>query len=140
MTAREAFARLAYEDAGLNALGFTEERVWQSNAIDSPYPNTPFIVVSVDLEEQIFGTTGPVTMSYWVHVPRAVVRDYGIIDLAIAQLKDLMRNLEPKVGSDGWILTGGKWVDTSRDLTDPTFNTLVRYVTFRCAAHNIVTP
>jgi hypothetical protein len=140
MTARHAFARLAYEDVSLNELGFTESRVWQANALDSPPQNEPFIVVSIDLQEHIFGNVGPVTMSYWVHVPKSKMRDYGIIDLAIDQLKMNMRAVTHLVGDDGWALSGGRWLDTSRDLTDPVFNTLVRYVTFRCATHSVVTP
>lgn len=140
MTAREAYARLAYEDAELNMLGFTQERVWQPNALDTPEPDAPFIVINVDFEEKMFGRTGVETISYWIHLPRSRYRDYSIIDLAIEQLKMNMENVVHLVGTDGWSLTGGTWQDTSRDLTDPSFNTIVKYVTFRCSSRSLVTP
>lgn len=142
MTARAAYARLVYEDAQMQGLGYIQDRIWQSNALDTPtkHPENPFIVVSVDQEEKIFGTTGAETMSYWVHMPRTKMRDYGIIDLAIEQIKSLMANVAHLVGDDGWSLTSASWVDTSRDLTDDTFNTLVKFVTFRTATRSVVTP
>lgn len=140
MTAREAYARLVYEDAGMQGLGFTEGRVWSSNALDTPDRDGPFIVVNIDAQEKVFGTTGRDTVSYWVHVPREISRDYNIIDLAIEQLKMLMTTVAHLTGSDGWSLTCGTWIDTSRDLTDEAFNTIVKFVTFGAATRSLVTP
>lgn len=140
MTAREAYARLVYENLEMVELGFTQARVWASNALDTPDRNGPFIVINVDSQERAFGTTGRDTVSYWVHVPRELGRDYALIDLAIEQLKALMDNVMHLAGSDGWSLTCGSWLDTSRDLTDEAFNTIVKYVTFNAATRSLVTP
>lgn len=141
MTARHSLARLVYEDSAMLALGFTEARVWQANALDTPDRSGPFIVISVDQTIRAFGTTGQDTVSYWVHVPKERMRDYGqIIDLAIARLKDAMNEVVHLVGEDGWSLTSGSWVDTSRDLVDEAFNTIVKFVTFQTASRSLVTP
>lgn len=140
MTAREALARLVYEDAAMQGLGFTEARVWASGALDTPDREGPFIVINVDLQEKVFGTTSRDTVSYWVHLPKEKGRDYNLIDLAIEQLKSLMANVVHLAGSDGWSLTAGTWVDTSRDLSDDAFHTLVKYVTFTVATRSLVTP
>jgi hypothetical protein len=140
MTAREAYARLVYEDSAMQGLGFTQARVWASNALDTPDRSGPFIVINVDQQEKIFGMTGPTTVSYWVHVPREISRDYNLIDLAIEQIKALMENVTHLTGSDGWSLAAGTWIDTSRDLTDDAFSTIVKYVTFRTATRSLVTP
>lgn len=140
MTAREAYAKLIYQDPEMQGLGFIQSRVWASNALDSPPRDAPFIVINVDGKEKSFENTGIETVSYWVHIPLEMGRDYSIIDLAIEQIKELMLNVVHLTGTDGWSLTGGTWVDTSRDLLDEAFNTLVKYVTFRTATHSIVTP
>jgi hypothetical protein len=139
MTAREAYARLVYEDAAMQELGFTEARIWASNTLDTPDRDGPFIVINVDLQEKAFGTVGRDTVSYWVHLPKEKGRNYNIIDLAIEQIKTLMENVVHLAGTDGWSLTAGTWVDTSRDLTDDAFNTLVKYVTFTTATRSLVT-
>lgn len=140
MTAREAYARLVYGNSEMQALGFTEARVWASNALDTPDREGPFIVINVDLTEKVFGTTGVETMSYWVHIPKEKGRDYSLIDLAIEQIKALMAEVVHLAGADGWSLTSGTWVDTSRDLVDDGYNTIVKYVTFRTATRSLVTP
>lgn len=140
MTAREAYARLIYEDAAMQGLGFVEDRVWASNALDTPDRTGPFIVINIDLQEKVFGTTGRDTVSFWVHVPRELGRDYSLIDLALEQIKALMHNVVHFAGSDGWSLTAGTWVDTSRDLTDDAFHTIVKYATFTTATRSLVTP
>lgn len=140
MTARESYARLVYEDPVMQGLGFIQDRVWASNALDTPPRDSPFIVINVDLTEKIFSTVGRDTVSYWVHIPQDMGRDYSVIDLAIEQIKMLMANVVHLAGTDGWSLTGGTWIDTSRDLTDDAFKTLVRYVTFTTATRSLVTP
>lgn len=140
MTAREAYARLVYDNAEMQGLGFIQDRVWASNALDTPPRENPFIVINVDLTERVFGVTGAETVSYWVHMPKELGRDYSVIDLAIEQIKALMAEVVHLAGSDGWSLTSGMWIDTSRDLTDDAFNTLVKYVTFRTATRSLVTP
>lgn len=140
MTARHALARLVYESSEMQGLGFLEDRVWASNALDTPDRDGPFIVINVDQSEHTFGITGVDTVSYWVHMPRELARDYSTIDLAIEQLIMLMADVVHLAGTDGWSLTSGTWVDTSRDLTDDAFNTIVKFVTFRVAARSLVTP
>jgi hypothetical protein len=140
MTARHSLARLVYEDAAMLGLGFTESRVWQSSAIDTPDRSGPFVVINVDATAKAFGITGQDTVSYWVHVPRERVRDYGLIDIAIARLKELMEEVVHLAGEDGWSLTAASWVDASRDFTDEAFNTIVKTVTFQVASRSLVTP
>lgn len=140
MTAREAYARLVYDDAEMQSLGFIQARVWASNSIDTPPPDYPFIVINVDLQEKMFGIVGRDTVSYWVHVPKGISRDYSLIDMAIEQIKALMTDVVHLAGSDGWSLTSATWIDTSRDLTDDAFNTIVKFVTFQAATRSLVTP
>jgi hypothetical protein len=140
MTAREAYARLVYEDATMQSLGFVQDRVWASNALDTPPRTHPFIVINSDGDEKVFGTTGRDTVSYWVHVPKEMSGDYNLIDLAIEQIKMLMEEVVHLVGNDGWSLTSATWIDTSRDLTDDAFNTIVKFVTFQAATRSLVTP
>jgi hypothetical protein len=140
MTAREAYARLVYDDPEMQGLGFVQDRVWAANAADTPERSGPFIVINVDDTAKVFGTTGRDTVSYWVHIPREMGADYSLIDMAIEQIKSLMVNAVHLVGSDGWSLTGGTWIDTSRDLVDDAFNTLTKFVTFTAATRSLVTP
>lgn len=140
MTAREAYARLVYDDPDMQSMGWIQDRVWQANALDTPGPDAPFVVINIDLDEKVFGTTGVETVSYWFHIPRTRVRDYAPIDLAIEKLKSNMAEVAHLAGSDGWSLTSGTWMDTSRDLTDPSFNTITKYVTFRTATRSLITP
>lgn len=140
MTAREAYARLVYEDATMQGLGFVQTRVWAANALDTPDRTAPFIVINSDGDTKVFGMTGRDTVSYWVHMPRELGRDYNIIDLAIEQIKMLMENVMHLAGTDGWSLTAGDWVDTSRDLVDEALNTLVKFVTFNAATRSLITP
>lgn len=140
MTAREAYARLVYEDATMQGLGFTQARVWAANALDTPDRDGPFIVVSSEGDQKVFGLTGRDTVSYWVHLPRELGRDYQIIDLAIEQIKMLMDNVAHLVGTDGWSLTAASWIDTSRDLTDEGLSTLTKFVTFNAATRSLITP
>lgn len=140
MTARHALARLVYEDSVMQGLGFIQERVWASNALDTPARDHPFIVINIDLQEKAFGTTSRDTISYWVHIPKEISQDYNIIDLAIEQIKMLMENVTHLTGTDGWSLTAGTWIDTSRDLTDEILNTIVRFATFGVASRSLVTP
>lgn len=140
MTARHAYARLVYEDATMQGLGFTQARVWASNAVTDPDRSGPFIVINSEGDEKVFGSTGRDTVSYWVHIPIEKGRNYDIIDLAIEQIKMLMADVMHLVGDDGWSLTAGTWVDTSRDLVDDAFKTFTKYVTFRAATRSLVTP
>lgn len=140
MTAREAYARLVYEDVQMQNLGFVAARVWASNALDTPPRDFPFIVINSLGQTKAFGTTGAETVSYWIHIPKGMGRDYGLIDLAIEQIKTLMEGVQHLTGSDGWSLTGASWVDTSQDLTDDALDTLTKFVTFRTATRSLVTP
>jgi hypothetical protein len=139
MTARHAYARIAYEDEVMQGLGFIEGRVYAANAVDSPNED-PFLVIKSGGFEKAFGTTGSETVTYWVHLPRSKSRNYWIIDEAIDRLKVLLTEVEHLSGEDGWVLSSASWIDTSRDLTDEAFNTITKYVTFRAATRNMVTP
>lgn len=140
MTARHSYARLVYEDAVMQGLGFPQARVWASNAVDTPPRDGPFIVINVDLTEKVFGSTSRDTVSYWVHLPKEIARDYSLIDLALGQIRMLMENVMHLTGDDGWSLTSATWIDTSRDLVDDAFNTLTKYCTFQAATRSLVTP
>lgn len=139
MTAREALARIIYEDAAMNELGFTQARTFAANSVDSPEQDQPFIVVNTDFTEKAFGGVGSTTVSYWVHWPRAKGRDYSTIDNALIRIKEILLDAEHVAGSDGWILTAASWIDTSRDLVDESYNTLTKYITFRVANRSAVT-
>lgn len=140
MTAREAFSRLVYEDAVMIDLGFIQDRVWAANAVDTPDPENVFMVIRSEGSEKQFGSVGRETITYWVHVPKAKSRDYWVIDEAIDRLKYLLATAQHFAGSDGYVLTGATWLDTSRDLTDDAFNTITKFATFAAAVRNVVTP
>lgn len=140
MTARAAFARLVYEDETMQGLGFIQERVFAANAADTPGQSEPFIVITSEGIEKSFGSVGPTLVSFWVHIPTSIGRDYWIIDEALDRIKILMLDVTHLAGSDGYVLTGASWVDTSRDLADDGYNTLTKYSTFRAACHSMVTP
>jgi hypothetical protein len=138
MSSRAAFAQIVYQDPAMQGLGFIEGRVWASNALDTPSPNTPFIIISSEGKEKAFGVVGVDLVTYWVHLPRNVVRDYGIIDLALDRIEELLLSAVHFVGEDGYVLSGASWVDRSRDLIDESFNTITKYSTFRAATRSVV--
>lgn len=140
MTAREALARIVYEDATMQELGFVQSRVYAAGSVDTPDTEEVFIIIRVEPQEKAFGNVGATAVSYWVHLPKNKSRDYRVIDAAIDRLKELLAEITHYAGSDGWVLSAATWLDTSRDLTDDAFNTLTRNVTFRVAAHFMVTP
>jgi len=135
---RAAFAQIVYEDAAMQGLGFIESRVWQANALDTPPRDTPFVIISSEGREKAFGNVGSDLVSYWVHIPKTVMRDYGIVDLALDRIEELLVATAHFVGEDGYVLTGASWVDRSRDLIDESFNTLTKYSTFRAATRSVV--
>mgnify|MGYP003576755031 CR=1 FL=1 len=139
MIARAAYARLVYEDAAMTGLGFTQARVFASNSVDTPERDQPFIVINVDLAEKAFAGTGAEIVSFWVHWARSKGRDYATIDNALLRIKELMLAAQQFAGDDGWVLAAGSWIDTSRDLTDEAYDTLVKYITFRAAVRSVVT-
>lgn len=140
MIPRESLARIVYEDSVMLGLGYVQDRVYASNAVDTPSQSAPFIVINHDLTQKQFETTGAHTISYWVHRPMALGRDYNPIDEALHRIKELLVAVEHFAGSDGWSLTGASWIDTSRDLTDDVYHTFVKYSTFRIASRSLVTP
>ena len=48
MTAREALARVVYEDVAMNGLGFTSDNVFASNSVTNPENFSNFIVIMDD--------------------------------------------------------------------------------------------
>lgn len=141
MTARAAYAQVLYEDPEMNSLGFVQSRIYAANAADSPNQEGPFVVIVSGGFTKAFGITGADTVSYWVHQPIRLGRDYSLIDRALNRIEYLLTNVTQFHGEDGWVLTAASWIDRSRDLTDTAYNTLVKYSSFRTAVHDaLVTP
>lgn len=140
MTARAAVAQILYEDPGMISLGFTEGTVWQANALDTPVPNTPFIVIANEGKERAFAAVGVQLLAYWVHLPRTRYRDYTLIDMTLDRIEEILVDANQFVGEDGYVLTSASFVDRSRDLIDEAFNTITKYSTFRAATHSVVAP
>lgn len=139
MSAREAFARIVYEDPAMNDLGYVQENVFAANSVQTPVQEKQFIVVMDEGADRAFGTTGAVAVTYWVHKSRKLGTDYAPIDLALMRLRELLVGAMHYAGSDGWVLAGASWVDQSRDLSDEAFDTITKFTTFRAAVRSVVT-
>lgn len=139
MTARAALAEILYTDQAMEDLGYSSANVFSSNAVDTPTQLKQFIVITDEGTEKTFGTTGPVTVNYWVHLSRQLGADYSDIDLALLRIRELLVGAVQYAGTDGWVLTGASWVDQSRDLSDDVFNTITKFTTFRAAMRNMIT-
>jgi hypothetical protein len=138
VSAREAFARLVYEDQAMNDLGFLQANVFTMNSVDTPKDLNQFIVIADSGSEKAFGTTGATVVTYWVHRSKRLGIDYGQIDLALIRLRELLVDVQHFGGSDGWVLSCASWVDQSGDLQDDGFSTITKFATFRAAVRNIV--
>lgn len=135
MAARAALVTLIAEDAQMNMLGIDEDVIFGSNATDSPPRNRLFVVCRWE-EVSKSAMQSNYLASVWFNIPKEMERDYAKLDLAILRLKELMRTVEHRVGSDGWSLVSASWITDSADQYDDGYNSLNRFSQFRCACRN----
>lgn len=136
MAARAALVSLITTDPQMNMLGIEETDVFGGNATDSPPRNKMFVVCRWEEVSQSAMQSNYLA-SVWFHVPKEMERDYGKIDVAVMRMKELMRTVEHRNGSDGWSLVAASWTGDSPDQYDDGYNSLNRYTQFRCACRNI---
>jgi hypothetical protein len=136
MAARAALVSLIATDPQMNMLGIQTSDVFGGNATDSPPRNKMFVVCRWE-EVSKSAMQSNYLASVWFHVPQEMERDYGKIDIAVTRMKELMRTVEHRNGSDGWSLVAASWITDSADQYDDGYNSLNRYTQFRCACRNI---
>lgn len=137
MSARAALATLLGTDAQLLMLGFTQSDVYGPNAIDTPSRDKYFIVIRWEEVPRTIRGNGPDIVTVWVHAPKELIRDYGLIDTTISRVKEILEAAEHVQGSDGWSLTEASYNGASGDLFDDGYNSLCRWIRFRCACREI---
>lgn len=121
MAARAALFSLL---KGTASLGF--EEVYPTNSIDTA-PEEFFAVINWGLTSPAFGTTGIDRVQIWVHDKS---RDYGRINAALEQLKNLLPTVNHRPGEDGIVLSAMEWDGESQDLFDSGMGTVTRYADF----------
>lgn len=136
MAARAALTTLISTDPQMNMLGIEASDVFGANATDTPARNRMFVVCRWE-EVSKSAMMSVYTASVWFHIPKDMERDYGKVDLAILRMKELMKSVEHRIGSDGWSLVSASWTGDSPDQYDDGYNSLNRYTQFRCACRNI---
>lgn len=137
MAARAALASLIGTDAQMNMLGLDEPSVFASNATDTPPRGHMFAVIHWDDVLRSSGGLARNNVSIWFHIPREVERDYAKIDLAVLRMRELCREVENRMGADGWVLTAMSWQGSSPDLPDDGYNSLTRFASIVCACRNV---
>jgi hypothetical protein len=135
MAARAALASLISTDTQMNMLGIDQDVVFGSNATDTPSRSRLFVVCRWEEVSQS-AMMSVYLASVWFHIPQEIERDYAKIDNAILRLKELLRAVEHRSGSDGWVLVSASWVGDSPDQFDDGYNSLNRYSQYRCACRN----
>lgn len=141
MTARAAVATLLGADPGLAGLGLAPELVYAANATDTPPADGPlFLVVRFGGRTRAMPGHGWWDLTTWVHQPRALTRDYGVIDEALTRIQEVLTAAEHVAGADGWILTAATWWGDGPEMIDDGYDTLTRYSSYRAACRPLVTP
>lgn len=133
MSARAAIAGAIVNDSQIQMLGYIQSDVYGPNAIDTPSRDRHFMVVRWEEILQTIKGKGPEVVSIWVHGPKELTRDYGLIDATVTRLKEILMAAEHVSGADGWTLTAASYVGASGDLFDDGYNSLCRWIRFRCA-------
>lgn len=140
MAPRAAVRSILGNDAELNAMDFTLDRIFSSNVIDTPSREFRWMIISWIDAPKAFRNTGPCVAEIWVYQPKSLSKDYGVLDSALVRIKELLTGASHLAGADGWTLSEASWQGDSGDLTDEGFEALARFSRYKMAARPVVTP
>lgn len=140
MAPRAAVRSIIGDDAEMQSLGFAKIHLYASEAPDPVSRDYRWGVIRFLDRTKTFGTHSWMPMEVWVYQPREMGKDYGVLDAAMARVRELIVEAEQFPGADGWTLSGATWDMESADLTDDGFNALVKFSRFRVAGRPIVAP
>lgn len=120
--------------------GLTAAQLFSSDSYDPGTRDSRWAVIRWLDSSRSFGLLAAKPMEVWIYQPVEMGRDYGVIDLAIVRVKELLSEAEQVAGVDGWTLSGATWESDSADLRDEGFNALTRFSRFRVAGRPIAAP
>lgn len=137
MAPRAAVRALLGADAELISYDLSVDRLFSSAAPDTVLRDRRWAVIRWLDRTRAFGLVGARPMEVWVYQPLEMGRDYGVIDLALVRIQELMVQAEQVAGADGWTLSGATWESDSGDLTDDSFSALTKFSRFRVAGRPV---
>lgn len=137
MAPRAAVRSLIGGDAEMISYDLAADRIFSSGAPDSVSRDERWAVVRWLDRVRAFGVVGAHPMEVWVYQPLEMGRDYGVLDMALVRIKELLTQAEQLSGADAWTLCGATWESDSADLTDEGLNALVKFSRFRVVGRPI---
>lgn len=115
------------EDTALNALGVSDESVFEQHGLDTPKPR-PFVVTRWGIDEVGVGTLSRRSLNLWVHDTPGT---YANIDAVLLRARTVLEGLVATQDPDGGWINQIEWQGESEDLADDAQGTVVRFATFR---------
>lgn len=121
-------------DSELENLGITDDRIQESQSIDSrPFDIGYFITISS--EEPLFSPVtvlerGPRTFVIAVHTSKEYTRDYTTIDDILFRIREIFSGLEDVTGQDGCRVSQVRCRGLSGNLADDGWKTITRNATY----------
>lgn len=140
MAPRAAVRTLLGTDPELISYDFAVSRLFSSDSADTLTRDKRWGVIRWLDRAKSFGAVGSRLVEVWLYQPREMGRDYGVLDVAIVRIEELMTQAEQVPGADGWTMSGATLEMSSADLTDETINALVKFVRFRVAGRPVAAP
>lgn len=140
MPARAAARSLLGNDSEMQSYGFTADRIFAPDSVDSNPRHLRWAVLVWDEETPPFASKPSETMELWLYQPREMGHDYAVLDIALARARELLTTVEHLPGEDGWILTAATYRTGSRDLVDDVSHAITKYGRFHVACRTLVTP
>lgn len=138
MSPRAVIRNLLGSDSELQGYDFTEERIFATASVDSPDREHRWMVIKWGDRQARFGTVGAMLMEAWLYQPEEMGIDYGVIDVGLERVKELLVIAEQIPGADGWTLNGAEWESDSPDLRDEGFRALTRFSRFRVSGRSVI--
>lgn len=121
-------------DAALNDLGVSENRVFELQSVDErPFDEGYFVVINwQESASPIYSgiSRSPRTMTLWVHAPMDRTRDYTQIEKILNRIENIFVNLEQQIGTDGIRVTCITKQGRSGNLIDDAWKTITRNATY----------
>lgn len=120
-------------DTELSLAGITEERIYESQSLDSR-PHSDGYFITINMEETTFPTRaiyrGPRTITVAVHHPMDIDRDYSPLTRILTIVTRLLRTLPGTRGSDGIHITSVDPQGRSANMVDEGWETITRSQTY----------
>lgn len=124
---RNGVVSLLSGDGVLLSLGLVDDRIYGSNAIDTPR-EYPFLVVTFEDTTPAFGDRGTRGLTVWAYDEPS---DYTRLDAMITRIRSILTSATHFKGSDGWTITQIDWAGSSPDLYDDGWHAISRNAGFR---------